>query len=93
MKEKGALETEEDISINPYFEAEVILSLSKQGEIPFIENQEPLNLILKPNKTALSLNDELILNLSCDNQNLALMSLRLEYDKDKLNLINEKDEF
>ncbi|MEW6609759.1 MAG: CARDB domain-containing protein, partial [bacterium] len=93
MKEKEALEIQEELPINPEFEAEVILTLSKQEEIPFIENQEPILLTIKPNKTALSLNDELILNLSSDNQNLALMNLRLEYDKTKLRLMNEKEEF
>ncbi|MEW6104429.1 MAG: T9SS type A sorting domain-containing protein, partial [bacterium] len=31
--------------------------------------------------------------ISADNQNLALMNLRIEYDKTKLSLTNEKDEF
>ncbi|MEW6007536.1 MAG: T9SS type A sorting domain-containing protein, partial [bacterium] len=31
--------------------------------------------------------------LSSDNPNLALMNISLEYDKHKLNLINEKDQF
>ncbi|MEW6006806.1 MAG: right-handed parallel beta-helix repeat-containing protein, partial [bacterium] len=92
MKEKD-MEIQELSSINPEFEAEVILTLSKQEEIPFIENNEPINLTIKPNKTELSLNDELILNLSSDNPNLALMNISLEYDKHKLNLINEKDQF
>ncbi|MEW6007922.1 MAG: T9SS type A sorting domain-containing protein, partial [bacterium] len=92
MKEKD-MEIQELSSINPYFEAEVILTLSQQEDIPFIENNEPINLTIKPNKTELSLNEELILNLSSDNPNLALMNISLEYDKHKLNLINEKDQF
>ncbi|MEW6104504.1 MAG: T9SS type A sorting domain-containing protein, partial [bacterium] len=38
-------------------------------------------------------NDSLTIDISADNQNLALMNLRIEYDKTKLSLTNEKDEF
>ncbi|HAW49848.1 TPA: hypothetical protein DCX16_02720 [bacterium] len=95
IKEQQENQEVQELSINPEFEAHIALYLSQQNieELPFIEDQEPITLILTPNKKALSYQEELTIDISSNNENLAGINLKVDYDQTKLLLTNQEPLF